>query len=581
MSQFDVKMTALADAIKAKNTTTASKLSIDGMITAVQGIKPGAELPDGITVTSADVKDNVFYIDATGNKVEGTMPVYGDETVTLTTYEQTLPAGYYDSVIVPGSIFADLTSQQLEMATSDGSKVLGGEYFISGIGRLRPGTMPNKGTLEVVPNETVQEFDGGYYKSISVAAIEKVDEDLCSVTFGVVDDNGNFKPLDLTVAPPEKLTPSNAFQEVLMYHTGMQESIEDVTGEKFYFCATIIPYKYEDFNALEYYFAVDSGIRADKADDERALTRKWQGYSISGGYKRDVICTYDSDKNIWYIGYQNNPSPYAGEYYYIKRWYTSKAFAMLFAEADQSKSIFEQDWKKSFYNQPNKQIESYDLSFSYWPKAAGEGDSGYIRFTQNVVRGYGVFVGFHDGSDAVNNTSSNTDEYTIELKQDGTSCYWILHKTGAYVNDVYTPVSWPPMYVSETFSLAEWKHFVDVKWQRYYYSINTDTITGLSEWFYADLKTDSVTDALEDRTYTKPFWAGFPMIREGKSWRHDGYSNVDPDLVDLTGAKMFPADADGLTPSPGEIYNEDCTMKIGEYIPYQEMDYDPKAGEEQ
>ena len=81
-------------------------------------------------------------------------------------------------------------------------------------------------------------------------------------------------------------------------------------------------------------------------------------------------------------------------------------------------------------------------------------------------------------------------------------------------------------------------------------------------------------------TSSQTFWAGFPMIRVGKSWRHDGYSNVDPDLVDLTGAEMFPVDSDGLIPSPGEIYNEDCTMKIGEYIPYQPMGNKPEeAGE--
>lgn len=41
--------------------------------TTVQ-VDSGVELPEGITVSPADVLDGVFYIDSTGNKVEGTMP---------------------------------------------------------------------------------------------------------------------------------------------------------------------------------------------------------------------------------------------------------------------------------------------------------------------------------------------------------------------------------------------------------------------------------------------------------------------------------------------------------------------------
>lgn len=101
MSQFDIKMTALADSIKSKNTSVAGKLSIDDMITAVQGIQVGADLPEGVTATPADVKDGVYYIDGTGAKREGEMTNHGTVNVTLTESEQTLTSGYYDEIVIP------------------------------------------------------------------------------------------------------------------------------------------------------------------------------------------------------------------------------------------------------------------------------------------------------------------------------------------------------------------------------------------------------------------------------------------------------------------------------------------------
>lgn len=106
MNQFDTKMTALADAIKTKNENAAAKLSIAGMIEAVNAIKVGGGdivLPEGVTVTPADVKDGVFYINSSGAKVEGTMPNRGTVDVTLTDNSQILDAGYYDAINIPAS----------------------------------------------------------------------------------------------------------------------------------------------------------------------------------------------------------------------------------------------------------------------------------------------------------------------------------------------------------------------------------------------------------------------------------------------------------------------------------------------
>lgn len=70
MSQFDVKMTELADSIKAKNGNVTGKLSIQAMIDAVGEIEP---LPSGITVTAADVLASAWFVDNTGTLQQGSI----------------------------------------------------------------------------------------------------------------------------------------------------------------------------------------------------------------------------------------------------------------------------------------------------------------------------------------------------------------------------------------------------------------------------------------------------------------------------------------------------------------------------
>ena len=78
MSQFDVKMTELADAIKVKNPTVASRLSVQGMIDAVNGItieSAGGVDVSGVTATAADVLNTVKFVDSSGNLINGAMPI--------------------------------------------------------------------------------------------------------------------------------------------------------------------------------------------------------------------------------------------------------------------------------------------------------------------------------------------------------------------------------------------------------------------------------------------------------------------------------------------------------------------------
>ena len=122
MSLFDLKMTELADKIKLKNTSVTGKLSVQGMIDAVGNISTGVKLPDGITVTSTDVKEGVFYVDADGVKQEGEMPNNGIVEVTLTDSPQTLTAGYFEKIIIPAKPSSDTGDSTVKFGywTSDG-----------------------------------------------------------------------------------------------------------------------------------------------------------------------------------------------------------------------------------------------------------------------------------------------------------------------------------------------------------------------------------------------------------------------------------------------------------------------------
>ena len=128
MSQFDVKMTELADKIKSKNTAVTGKLSVQGMIDAVGNISTGVDLPDGITATPADVKDGVFFIDANGDKVEGEMPLHGAVSVIPSTSAQVLDAGHYTKITVQPALSSDNKLYRCTEVSGTGDTWTGVEY---------------------------------------------------------------------------------------------------------------------------------------------------------------------------------------------------------------------------------------------------------------------------------------------------------------------------------------------------------------------------------------------------------------------------------------------------------------------
>lgn len=78
----------------------------------------------------------------------GTMPNRGTANVTPTASQQTLPLGYYTSIVTNAVSF-------------DASKLLVGTTVAG-----TAGTMPNRGALNVTPTQAQQTFPAGYYSSI-------------------------------------------------------------------------------------------------------------------------------------------------------------------------------------------------------------------------------------------------------------------------------------------------------------------------------------------------------------------------------------------------------------------------------
>lgn len=160
--------------VKGDSNLISSNIRSGVSIFGVQGsLEQGSDvtLPTGITVQPGNVLDGIYYIDANGSKVEGTMPNQGNLDIALTKEQQTFNSGYYSGITVPGSVFSGLTNNQIELATSDSTKVLESEYFISNTGELTQGMMPDRGLVEVELTTKEQTLPAGYYASIYVPGV--------------------------------------------------------------------------------------------------------------------------------------------------------------------------------------------------------------------------------------------------------------------------------------------------------------------------------------------------------------------------------------------------------------------------
>lgn len=155
MSQFDVKMTELADKIKSKNTAVTGKLSVQGMIDAVGEIQVGVNV-SGVTAKASDVLNTVKFVDSSGTLQSGT----------IATVTPSVSANVFS--VEKGYVASNITLEVPEMTiTNDGKQV----------------------TVPVGYNKTEQSFQlGGTGDS--------------TVKFGYWTEDGKFQELDLSGDEP-------------------------------------------------------------------------------------------------------------------------------------------------------------------------------------------------------------------------------------------------------------------------------------------------------------------------------------------------------------------------------------------
>ena len=246
MSKFDIKMTELADSIKLKNPTADSRLSVQGMIDAVNGItisessEFGYVTSDGkfqkvditgsapVDVGNAETIESV-YVFATGQ----------NEPDYATTIDTTATA---DDIVVGATAVLDGVLVTGNMPESS-INVTGNVVNISA-GYIKKQEEVVVGTAveasEYIPGDTDIVIPAGSFLTGDQVIKAISDIGSADIEYGIMTDAGEFQALDLTGEPTIK-GDSEAFGSLDMYHTGVEEPKYTSTGAclKFYECSSV------------------------------------------------------------------------------------------------------------------------------------------------------------------------------------------------------------------------------------------------------------------------------------------------------------------------------------------------------
>lgn len=238
MSQFDVKMTELADAIKGKNSRVSGKLSVQDMIDAVGGIvinppSGGGADVSGVTATSADVRSAVKFVDSDGVLRSGAM---ADITINNDGSKITVPVGYNktEQTFQVGGGGIDTSD-----ATATAAQILNGvTAYVKGVkitGNIKTVTATLTDNVVTVPS--------GYIAQTQTLTVAEMSEP--AVSANVVTIGKGYNKAQKTVTIPEATITNDGETATISagyVKTPQQFNLGGGGGEtKFYECASCIP----------------------------------------------------------------------------------------------------------------------------------------------------------------------------------------------------------------------------------------------------------------------------------------------------------------------------------------------------
>ena len=247
MSRFDDKMNELAEAIKSKNPDVSGKLSIAGMIDAVDGItiSDGSSVDvSGVTATPATVLDTVKFVDKDGVLYSGAIPTV---TPTLNGNTVTVPAGF----VASAQEFTVSSGADLSGVTATAETVLDTVKFVDKDGVLYSGSIPT--VTPTLDGNTVT-VPAGFVASAKEFVVSGAGGS-DNVEYAYYAGNGKAQVLDLSgTSPVNSGEPVDI--DAVLFRTGQNEPLISGGATQFYRCSSydsgIVPSETELYTVMSW-----------------------------------------------------------------------------------------------------------------------------------------------------------------------------------------------------------------------------------------------------------------------------------------------------------------------------------------
>lgn len=266
MNQFDTKMTELADAIKAKNENAAAKLSIAGMIDAVNAIETGGGGTADIQFGYINTDGNFQEVDLTGDAPADTGTAIAIDAVTFNTGKEA--PDYGENI-------------DLSFITATAEDILAGKIGADTEGNPITGTLVESGKYYECASYTP---DAEAYTRYSFTLSGAPNEDI----------NGTYERTKWVESPEDtgdyvttaEWKAANGYKIVEEYGYGeWSYSIKDSSGTTIYGIDMPLSERASDYSTIPWmdmdmYESVTLTFSTVQVEDFPATTLGWTGYEI-------------------------------------------------------------------------------------------------------------------------------------------------------------------------------------------------------------------------------------------------------------------------------------------------------------